>query len=465
MLIGLGLVLAHPDHPQRVLTASIPLMIAIGLGCLAQSGRKQVFQFLTLTMLGLSCVFLSWADIAPSVDGPSWLSRVIRLLIVCCTVSFAYTMIVARRRDLSPDWQMSLKRVGLSAAVSGLTVLVLILLLEAVLYLDNPTRGAPIDDIQLVAVSVVMLGLVAALIVMAVLPGRDPLGLSERGRAGYVYAAQIAGGLLFAHIYVTRPQWFGQWQEFWPYIILLIAFVGAGVGELFQRTGTRVLADPLQRTSTFLPLLPAIGMWFVTSNSDYSFILFGAGILYVGLSIGRKSLTSALAAAVAGNAALWSLLENRGFEVLNQPQLWLIPPALSVLIAAEINRNRLPENTMTTLRYASIMVIYVSSTGEIFIRGIGEALWPPMVLMGLSLLGAMAGIVLQIRAFLYMGVTFVLLAMLSMVWHAARSIDHVWPWWAFGIGMGLCILVFFGYFEKNREKVTVLVEQLKAWKR
>jgi hypothetical protein len=206
-------------------------------------------------------------------------------------------------------------------------------------------------------------------------------------------------------------------------------------------------------------------MWFVTSNSDYSFILFGAGILYVGLSIGRKSLTSALAAAVAGNAALWSLLENRGFEVLNQPQLWLIPPALSVLIAAEINRNRLPENTMTTLRYASIMVIYVSSTGEIFIRGIGEALWPPMVLMGLSLLGAMAGIVLQIRAFLYMGVTFVLLAMLSMVWHAARSIDHVWPWWAFGIGMGLCILVFFGYFEKNREKVTVLVEQLKAWKR
>jgi hypothetical protein len=119
---------------------------------------------------------------------------------------------------------------------------------------------------------------------------------------------------------------------------------------------------------------------------------------------------------------------------------------------------------MTTLRYVGMMVIYLSSAGEIFIRGIGQALWPPMVLLGLSLLGAMAGIVLRIRAFLYLGVTFVLLSMISMVWHAARSINHVWPWWAFGIGLGVCILVFFGFFEKNRDKVTALVERLKEWK-
>jgi hypothetical protein len=463
LLVGLLLVLVHPDHPQRVLTTAIPLLTALGLGCLAQSARTQVFQFMTLVMLGLSCVFLSWADSPPSMEASSWLSRVIRLLVVCCAVSFAYTMIVARRRDLSTDWQMSLKRAGLAAAFSGLAVLASILLFEAVLYLSDPTLGAQISMIQLIAVSVVMVGLVAALIVMAVLPGRDPLGLSEQGRAGYVYLAQAAGGLLFAHIYLTRPHWFGQWHEFWPYIVLLIAFAGVGVGELFQRIGTKVLAEPLQRTGSFLPLVPAIGMWFVTSNSDYSLYLFGVGILYAGLSIGRKSLARALAAAVAANGALWCLLDDRGFEVFSQPQIWLIPPALSVLIAAEINRTRLSESTMTTLRYAGIMVIYISSTGEIFIRGIGEALWPPMVLMGLSLIGAMAGIVLRIRAFLYMGVTFVLLAMLSMVWHAARSINHVWPWWAFGIGLGLCILVFFGFFEKNREKMTSFVERLKEW--
>jgi len=361
-------------------------------------------------------------------------------------------------------WQMSLKRVGLSAAVAGLAVLACVLMIEATLYLRNPTLGAPIRDVQLVAVSVVMVGLVAALIVMAVLPGRDPLGLSWQGRAGYVYAAQVAGGLLFAHIYLTRPQWFGQqWSEFWPYIILLIAFAGAAVGELFQRTGTRVLAKPLQRTGTFLPLLPAIGMWFVASNSDYSFFLFGAGILYMGLSIGRKSLASAVAAGVAANGALWSLLDDRGFALFSQPQLWLIPLALSVLIAAEINRTRIPESTMTMLRYGAMMVVYLSSAGEIFIRGVGQALWPPMVLLALSLVGAMAGIVLHIRAFLYMGVTFVMLSMLSMVWHAARSINHVWPWWAFGIGLGLCILVFFGFFEKNRDRVMELVERLKEW--
>lgn len=463
LLLGLCLVLAHQDRPQRVLTAPIPVLIAFGLGCLAQSARKQTFQFSSLVMLGLGCVFLSWADIPPGLDGSLWLSRVIRLLIVCCIVSFVYTMIVARRRDLSTDWQMSLKRVALTAGFSALAVLGFVLILETFLYLDDPTRGAPISDIQLAAVSVVMVGLVAALIAMAVLPGRDPLDLPEQRRTAYVYAAQIAGALLFAHIYLTRPQWFGQWAEFWPYIILLIAFAGAGVGELFHRSGIRVLADPLQRTGTFLPLLPAIGMWFVASHSDYSLYLFGAGILYVGLSIGRKSLASALLAGVAANGALWSLLDDRDIELFSQPQLWLIPPALSVLIAAEINRKRLPDSAMTTLRYACMMVIYLSSTGEIFIRGIGQTLWPPMVLLALSLAGAMAGIVLRIRAFLYLGVTFVLLSMISMVWHAARSIDHVWPWWAFGIGLGLCILVFFGFFEKNREKITALVERLKEW--
>ncbi len=463
LFLGLALVLAHPERPPRVLAAAVPALLAIGMGCLAQSARKATFQCLALTMVGVSCTFLSWADIQPGWGGLGWLSRVIRLLMVCCLVSAVYTGIVARRRDLPPDWQMALKRVGLGAGLGALAVLAGVLSIEALLYFENPARGAPISDTQLAAVSVVMVGLVAALIGMAVLPGRDPLGLSEAGRRAYVYAAQLGGVLLFAHIALTRPEWFGRWGEFWPYIVLAIAFAGAGVGEVFQRTGHVVLAEPLQRTGTFLPLLPALGMWFVGSRSDYSLLLFGAGLLYGGLAIGRRSMAAGFAAGVAANGALWSLWYDRGFDLLGQPQLWLIPPAFSVLLASECNRRRIPPGTLTGLRYASTTVIYLSSVGEIFLRGIGEALWPPMVLLGLSLAGAMLGIVMKVRAFLFLGVTFMVLAMISMVWHAARSIDHVWPWWAFGIGLGVCILAFFGYFEKNRAKISASVERLKRW--
>ena len=115
------------------------------------------------------------------------------------------------------------------------------------------------------------------------------------------------------------------------------------------------------------------------------------------------------------------------------------------------------------MRYAATLVIYLSSTSEMFIVGIGQSLWPPMILALLGLAGAFAGMMLQIRAFLYLGAGFVLLALVSMVAHAAQAIDHVWPWWAFGIGVGLAILIFFGIFEKKRAEVVQLIERLRQW--
>jgi hypothetical protein len=109
------------------------------------------------------------------------------------------------------------------------------------------------------------------------------------------------------------------------------------------------------------------------------------------------------------------------------------------------------------------MVIYVSSTGEMFISGIGETLWPPMLLAAMSIAGVLIGIMLRIRAFLYLGTSFLLLAIISMVWHAAQNIEHVWPWWAFGIASGIAILVLFGVFEKNRHQVQQAIDRMRQW--
>jgi len=207
-------------------------------------------------------------------------------------------------------------------------------------------------------------------------------------------------------------------------------------------------------------------MWVITAEkTDYPTLLFLIGLMYLILSILRRSVACGLAAALAGNCALWSLLTKKDLLLWGNPQFWLIPPALSVLVAGHINRHRLNSAQLTALRYASILMIYLSSTSEIFIRGIGEHLWPPMILAGLSVAGVFLGIMLRVRAFMYLGSSFIMLSIVSMVWHAHVAIDHTWPWWAFGISLGIGILILFGFFEKKRPEITKWIEELQQWEK
>jgi len=340
-------------------------------------------------------------------------------------------------------------------------VLLVVLILEALTF----QRGANGDltNVEVLACAAALLGLAVGLVGLAVWPDSPTRG--ERSRMACVYAAQLVLALLFAHIYLSRQEWFdGELRHYWPYIVIAIAFGGVGVGELLQRLGSRVLAEPLQRSGMLLALVPALGWWVASSKSDYSLLLFLVGMLYVLTSVVRRSWWSRVGAAVAGNGAIWAMLQKwDGFSIADHPQLWLIPPAASVLAAAHWNRRSLTPAQAAGVRYAAIAVIYLSSTCELFITGIGESLWPPLILLSLALVGVFVGIATRVRAFLYLGAIFILLSLVAMVWHASRSIEHVWPWWAFGICSGLLILVFFGLFEKKRPEMVELVRRLREW--
>jgi hypothetical protein len=136
---------------------------------------------------------------------------------------------------------------------------------------------------------------------------------------------------------------------------------------------------------------------------------------------------------------------------------------LSILVAAQLNRHRLKPEVLAAIRYAATIVIYVSSTSEIITRGFAAGVVPPMVLLGLAVSGALIGIALRVRAFLILGSSFTLVALVAMVRHAAQAIDHVWPWWVFGIAMGVGILVLFGVFEKKRPELMLLITRLRQW--
>jgi hypothetical protein len=240
--------------------------------------------------------------------------------------------------------------------------------------------------------------------------------------------------------------------------------LGAGLSEWFRRQQRSVLAEPLEKTGALLPLLPVVGYWVAPADVHYSLLMLAVGVLYGGLSVVRRSFGFGILAALAVNGGLWYLLhETQGLGMFEHPQLWLIPPSLCVLAASYLNRQRLTAAQMTTIRYLTSTVIYTSSTADVFLNGVASAPWLPLLLAGFAILGVLAGILLRVRAFLFLGTSFLGLALLTIIWHAAVDLQQTWLWFVTGIVAGALIIAMFAVFEKKRETVLRVVDDLKKW--
>src|SRR5262249_44147742 len=111
---------------------------------------------------------------------------------------------------------------------------------------DPLTRRTPLSGPAILAVFVALSGLLVTALRMALVAGRDPLGLSERGRELYVYLAEVLFVLVFVNARLNVPEMFrGALAQYWTIIVMTIAFVGVGTSELFGRRGLHVLARPL----------------------------------------------------------------------------------------------------------------------------------------------------------------------------------------------------------------------------
>jgi hypothetical protein len=198
-----------------------------------------------------------------------------------------------------------------------------------------------------------------------------------------------------------------------------------------------------------------LGFWIASSEVDFSVLLFVVGGLYGLLSILRRSFGFGLLAAVTGNAGLWYVFQRTAdYGFLQHPQVWLVPVALSVLAAAYLNEEKLSEDQLSGIRYFSLVTIYVSSTADIFINGVANSPWLPLILGSFSLAGIFAGIVFRIRGMTLMGSIFLLLSIVTMIWYASVNFGWTWLWYVFGILTGITIILMFAVFEKKKNLAT-----------
>ncbi|NLY01445.1 MAG: hypothetical protein GXY83_35585 [Rhodopirellula sp.] len=369
------------------------------------------------------------------------------------------------------DWRDAARRVAPWFGGLALLSLAAVFIQEAVLYV--PGEGAPLALPAVLIVAAALAGLIGASLTFAVLERLDPLGMSDRGRTVYVYAAEVLAALVGLHFWLTVPEWFqlGIVRQYWMLFVLGVAFAGAALGEFFQRRGLPVLAEPLMRTAALLPIAPAIGFWFFLEEEPHigfagatPALWLLAGVFYGLLAVTRRSAVYGALSGVVLSVGLCVLWFQLDFQFVDHPQLWLIPFALVVLLAEHLNHDRLTGSQCTALRYIALSVVYVSSSSE-YLRSIGESVALPMTLIFLSMAGVLIGVVLRIRSFLYMGSTFLMLVVVTMIKYAAVDQRQTWILWVFCIVLCTAVMATFAVFEKRREGILTAIQRFRTWQR
>lgn len=420
-----------------------------------------IAQTVALGLGGTTLVLLAWTWISPDMPAPL-LHRSVGAI---AAIVAGLVGSVAARPWLSDGtaWAGALRRYVIGSFTVGTAALLYCCFIHAWALLGGKAVPMVATAVTLTVISLAAVTILC--IVLAASPRFDPLGLSSEARGGYIYAAQILGGVLALHVRATMPWLFtGFVTQYWPLLVMSIAFAAVTAGEALDRWGQRIIGLPFSRTGTFLPLLAVLELFIHASRVHYSIVLLVVGAFYAVLSAIRRSAALSLAAAAAFNGSLWYLLHHTpGLGITHHPQLWFIPPALAVLAAGHLNRRRLNPAQLRAVHYGCLLAIYLSSTADIFLIGVARAPWLPLVLGALSVAGVFAGVASRIRSFLLCGTGFLCLSLLTMIWHAATNLGWTWVWYVAGIALGIAIITVFALFERKREEMRALVGQIKTW--
>jgi hypothetical protein len=396
-----------------------------------------------------------WAGIDPAQAG-SWLHRSVVFLVSAAMMTLLCSFGLKKVISSKSDWIATARR--MTPFFGGMAILTLALVLGQEWFSYRDKIGTPLVTGEIVVVAVIVAAMLATCLAFAVREDWDPLRLSPAGRQAYVYLAEALAVLIGVHLRLTKPELFnfGLIQNYWMFLIMGAAFAGAGLSEWFHRRKLPVLSLPLQRTALLLPLLPAIGFWFlkdpetplalVGRTPDVWFLM---GAFYGLLAYIRRSAGCGLLAVLTANMGLWVALHR--FDI------------------GFLHHERLSAAQSAVLRYLSLSVIYISSTADMFIdmflHGVFIDWRLPVALMLLSTAGAMAGVMLRIRSFLILGISFLVLDIVTMIWYAAEDLEQTWIWYASGIVLGAAIIAVFAIFEKRRHDLLAAVERFKEWER
>jgi len=461
-----------------ILVAPSALFLAwAGLGT-SRSVRRE---FLFLLAAGW-CFFLQ--AIPSPLDETRWPVRAALL-----QVSFLTLVIVGRifQSKLVNQWEFAAKMVRDRLPILAFLSFPLTIIIEAYHFDSLATKSLQTDwAFQLTFVSALIFALGSLRLAFMLKAPNDREVLWQNTKYTWGVIGFLIG--LFLHTRLCNPEWFGgKLAQYWSLIILALSFLSAGFSDLLYRRNKQAIAQPIMATGVLIPLVPLLAFWghqylisyptqftFLKHIAEvaqklpfnfgtHAFLWFLTAMVWGWVAMQRNSIYLGLVSCFGLVAGFWALWQGQGFSFLQHPQMWLIPPALFLLILEQSMRQQFSVKTSQFLRYFGLTLIYVSSCADLLILGIGYSIWLPVALAFWSVVGVLAGMLTRTKVFLFFGMGFLLLDILMMIWYAAVDKGQTWIWWVAVIVLGSSILGIFTLFEKRKNDIKILLEKIKSW--
>jgi hypothetical protein len=268
------------------------------------------------------------------------------------------------------------------------------------------------------------------------------------GPAVWVYAA---AALIGTAALCLRLAWFGPVP---PGPADTAAIMGAAYATflLGRFTGSR----PVLHLTLLLPPLALLTVFGQSGTGGSAVTLLAAGALYLLTHGTLHTRTPLYLGLLAVNAAiyLWVPDWSARFGLL---QVYLVPAALTVLLLLHLHHHELGRRTLHSARLATLAVLYAAAALDVFQV---EDLWVFALAMAISLGAVLIGIGLRVRAFLYVGVVFLVL-------NVAGQLIQFYPAHRLGralmlMGLGAVITGLMLWFSFKRERIMEQVRVFRA---
>ncbi len=466
MLASCGLALfacmTSPLFAMRALAGLAPLMCAVG-AC-NHAGRESGRYWLTFCvhMVGLGVLTLSLSMVNPEAGAQLYLRSLLAAVAMWVMIVIAAIL----TGTMAPGARMLMAMRPAVMSFSGVAAAGLAFVMtgdiRGLLARSAPELAPAIQIIFIAVGAVFVVGLLFAAMRERFDPWRTPMAC----RGAHVYGAEVLAAMLGVHIRATAPWLFsGFLTQYWPVIVMGLAFLAMFASELLERRNAAAISSPLGRTGLFLPALALLEFFVASSSVHYTIVLIAAGTFYAVVASLRRSMGFGLVASFLFTGALWYWLhQTETLNITQHPQLWIIPPALAVLVAGHLSRDRLTEGRQKGINYGCLIAIYVSSTADVFLIGVASAPWLPLVLGGLSVAGLLVGIAFHVRSFLQLGTAFLGVSLVTIIWYAAEDLGWTWVWYVAGIALGAMIITLFALFEKKRSEMTAMLREMREWR-
>ena len=217
----------------------------------------------------------------------------------------------------------------------------------------------------------------------------------------HIYFAQIAIASLYLALKPSFPEILTP--EVDAISALLFGFILVGITTISRRVGIPPIEESTRRFAALMPVIAAIALPTETSYQNAGMATFSSA-LYAALSITSSNRLYAVLAAVTGNLAIFTAIKASDMDGL---EVYLAPIGLFTLFLGHIFKKNLNIQAVKFIRILGGLLLYLPAGINISFD-IGQASNSMYsVYFGiLCLIGVLAGMLFQIRSYLFLGLIF-----------------------------------------------------------